>query len=723
MAGHQQGSAPYWCKPWKRARETMAERMASSEHMAAGSREQIARAGYRPGYFLVLLGLPLLATFWLYWPTLSQPYFWDDIVHFLYVIPRSVLRLWANAEGLGAYYRPITFTLYKLLITLQPPGSTLASHVVLLVVHTSNAILTGCLTRRLLCPKSQGAQWARPILGMAAYDAAGLAAAFLLACYPFAALPVAHAAAIMHPLVTLFVLGTVLATLSYVRAGRPRWLVVAIGLAALAPYTHESGIMAGAVALVVSALDDWPSTWRARRSLWVLPVASALFLPIWLLVPKMSSSFEWLGFKNLLASVTFFTQGPAFPLQPVSRLLINWLPQLSPSPLLSFVGLPWWVIAAMWGVALIYAAIASVVLLPERRWQILGVAMGWTLLLTLPSILMLPFPYITVSQRLLYSSAPGAAILSAAVCVSLACRMRRPALQGVVALVSVASIGIVPVLYVQREMALHEFAFQPLERLVGIAHSYPAEQHLVMNAVNWVNHRQPWYALGQEGISVSAPYMELDTLVGLNARTPAQFSAASFPPIWTDLSVHSYSTIGETEPWDWADVATLSPQYDHVWITNYSDQAITVEEAGSVRQGTALPPVDYLAKLGDGVFLTNAAAHVGDSTVTVELDWKVLNSVADATIFRHVYDCNGYMLAQGDGLALGRTLRLDLLYPGSEVHDIRSIPVSELPQERCLVLGVGLYLPDGTRVPGQRTDGLALENDEFLLRVGEDSGQ
>jgi hypothetical protein len=552
---------------------------------------------------------------------------------------------------------------------------------------------------------------------MRACDAAALAAALFFACYPYAALPVAHVAAISHLLVTLFMLGTALATLSYVRSARVRWLVVAIGLAILAPFTHESGIMAGAVALLVVAVDDWSSTWRSRRSLLALPLTGALFLPIWLLVPKMTHPFQWKVLGRLLASVTFFTQGLTFPFQPISRQLINWLPQLNLSPLLSFAGLPWWVIVAMWGVALSGVAIASLVLLSEWRWRILGVTVGWTLLAVLASIVVLPFPYITVSQRLMYSSASAAAMLWAAACVSLASRARQPAMRGIMALALVASIVIVPALYVRREMALHDLALRPLKQLAEIGRSHPAERNLVINAVNWINHRQPWYALGQEGVSVSAPYIDLATLVWLNARTPAQFSAASIPTIRADLSLYAYSTIGGNRPWDWTDVATLSPKYDRVWITDYSEQAITIEEAGSVRHGTALPPVDYLASFGDGVFLTDANVQTEGSMLTVNLDWKVLDGVADATIFRHVYDCDGRMLAQGDGFALGRTLRLELLPPGSEVHDVRRIPMSQLSPEDCLLLGVGLYLPDGTRVLARRPDGSALENDEVVVHA------
>jgi hypothetical protein len=204
----------------------------------------------------------------------------------------------------------------------------------------------------------------------------------------------------------------------------------------------------------------------------------------------------------------------------------------------------------------------------------------------------------------------------------------------------------------------------------------------------------------------------------MNARTPARFEAVSLPAIGSDLESYYYSTINEDQAWGWADSAALYPEYDRIWITHYSDQAITVEEAGSVRQGTEFPPADYLARWGDGVFLVNAGVQMQESAVTLDLHWKILEGISEATLFRHVYDCNGQMLAQGDGLAVGRTLPFELLQPGSEVRDVRRIPVDRPFDEGCLTVAMGLYLPDGTRVPAWQADGSAWENAQVLLPTG-----
>ncbi len=668
----------------------------------------------RRSYWLSFFALPILVVLGLYWPTLSQPFFWDDAANFPFVMSRSFLQLWINVEDMG-YYRPISFTLYKVFFGLEPPGAILFAHLLLLAVHTANAWLTGLLARCLLCrarpqPKSAGA---------ATPDCEGVAlmAALLFACYPYAALPVAHFASLTHLSVTFFMLGTTVAALCYLHGSQIGWLVVAIGLAGLAPFVHETGVMAGPIALLVVVLKDWSSAWQHRRSLWALPFASAIFVVVWLMVPKSPNTFGPIGLGGMLASLTFFTQGPTFPFQPLSRILIDWLPRLKPSSLVSFAGLPWWLIATMWGVALAATATAGLTLPSDRRWRVLGVALGWTLLAALPSVLVLPVPYITVSQRLLYAVAPGAVVLWAAACASLAGHVRGPGLRGVIALGLVAGIVMVPVLYIRREMGLHELALRPLQALVTVARRYPAQRHLVINAVNWVNFRQPWYALGQEGVSVTAPYIDFTTLVHMNSRSPAQFSAASFPEILPELKIHSFSTIAEDNPWSWGDVATWSPEWDRVWLTNYRDEAITVEEVGSVQRGTARPPDEYGASFGNALFLTKAELQIAGSTAIATLDWKVLDGIPGATVFRHVYDCQGHMVAQGDGFALGRTLRFESLAPGTEVHDIRNITLDEPPASDCLTLGVGLYLPDGTRVPALQVDGEMLQNGEVLVHA------
>jgi hypothetical protein len=665
--------------------------------------------------------LPLLLALFLYWPTLSQPYFWDDLPHFEFATTRTFLQIWTDVRGLS-YYRPVIFTLYKIFFGLLPRGATTLPHTFLLLVHTANAWLVGCVARRLLKHTPPGTGEEAWFLGWTTPGMAGLLAALLFVSYPFAVLPVSHFAAAMHPLVTLFILSGILSALNFLSSGKIRWLVTAIILALVAPFTHESGIMAGPIAATMALLYDWSMARQNWKPLLLLACISGVFLPVWWLVPKTPNTFQWIGWGGILASTTFFAQGPTFPAQLLSRLLIDRLAQGQAGISPTVVGLPWWVLGTIWAVSFVALFFAGWVLWRAHRLRILAISLAWTFLAALPSIAVLPFPYVSVSQRLLYSGGPAAALLWATVCVSLAAHARPVWARSVGALALAALIAAVPILYIQREMALHELALRPLEQLAAIASHSPNERHLVVNPPNWVNYRQPWYALGQEGVSVSADYVDFNRLVWLNSgrqgRTyphDSQFVAATFPAIKAELPDHYYSTINEEVPWDETRFAAEAPGYDRVWLIVYADEAISTQEVGSVRLASSTSPKPYLASFEDRVYLLGATLDLQERAAIATLHWQALDRIEDVTIFSHLLDCHGHFLGQKDGFALGGMLPFDQLEPGSEVDDVRYIPTETSSDDGCYQLVVGLYLPDSTRITARGPDGQGLQDNEVSL--------
>jgi hypothetical protein len=656
---------------------------------------------------LLWLSALLLLALVIYVPMLSLPFFWDDVPTSQFVAGHTYWQIWTDVYGL-AYYRPLTFSLFKPFFDLLPPGSTLLPHLFLLLLHVANGWLVGLLTRRLVSQTSLPGRW---------QGVAGLLASLLFVSYPFAALPVSHFAALVYPLVTLLSLSAVLAAGHFVKLRQKRWLALAMLLTFLAPFAHEAGIVVGFVVSLL-LLPGRKSSGRPRRGLLLLfPCLSASFLLVWLLIPRSAESVAWIGGQGILASATFFLQGPSFPTQLLARPTIDWLVGLGLGAQWTIVGLPWWVPAAVVVAAGLALAVAGLVLRRARLLWILGLSLAWTLLMALPAIVALPFPYITVSQRLLYYTAPAAALLWAVVGVSVAAGTGRPALRAAISL-SLALLLLAPaVLYVRREMVLHELALRPLAQIAAMARRFPEERHLVVNAVNWVNYQQPWYALGHEGVSVSADYVDFGQLVRLNSGTDTSLRAVTFAPIKEDLADHHYSTIGEDRPWDEATLAARVGNFQRVWLTTYTDDEISVREVGGVQAGATGDPNPYVAGFENRLFLAAAAAQLQGEQVVATLEWRVLGDLPDVTIFRHVYACDGRLLGQGDGYALGRMLPFGAPAPGTVVHDVRYISLESMPADDCYLLGVGLYRPDGTRLVAQAPDGRPLANGEFLVPV------
>jgi hypothetical protein len=653
--------------------------------------------------------LPLILALLLYGSELDHPYFWDDVPHYDFVHSRSVLEIWTGSGEL-AYYRPLTFTLYKPLFEWLPPGATTLPHLVVVLIHAANGWLVSLLAWQLLAGarhERNARKWPGRI---ASPEVGGLVAGLLFVAYPFAALPVAHLAAMMHPLVTMLTLGTVLAALAYSRSGRRRWLVAAAGLALLAPYAHEAGVMTGAVASAVLLLSGRV---RIRRAWWLLLLlsgASALFVPIWLLVPKSASAGEWLGPGGILANVTFFVQGPSYPAQPLARQAIDALGRAGGEIYPTVVGLPWWHLAAIWGVALALLVPVAIVLRRAGHLFIVGIALAWAVLVALPAIVALPFPYISVSQRLLYAGGPPAALLWATLCIDLGQGARRPLARGAIVLGLAALLMAVPVAYVRREAALQERALRPLAQLEAVAREYPTERHLVVNMVNWLNYRQPWYPLGHEGVSVSADYVDPGALVRLNTGNDAQLRAVTYSPIKPELERYYYSTIGEEDAWDQAALVGRISRFDRVWLTTYSDEMLATEEAGKVARApeqVTVGPEQYLASFEGKVFLVEAQIlEVDDGRVVAELTWQYVDAPGEATVFVHLLGCEGQLLGQDDGLPLRGMLTFRGLASGSRVRDLRYVSLEgTTTQETCYTLKTGLYLPDGSRVTARGPDG------------------
>lgn len=665
----------------------------------------MSRPTLRDGWATAALLLaPLALTVLLYSPTLALPYYWDDAPLFNFVTNKSFLQLWTDATGLP-YYRPIAFTLYKIASEMLPFGDTAPTRVFMLLVHAASSLLVG---------KLAAAFWARAS-GHRPPALLAATAAVLFAAFPFAALPLVHFAAVHHPLVILLTTGGVLAIIRFSETGRGHWLALALGLAALAPYALEAGVTSGSVIALAWLTFDHRSARRHGWALALLPVLSALFLPVWALVPKSRPGEGGLPVQiarpdTLLASATFFWQAVTYPVQPLAALILD----------------QWkaWDLGVILAVGAAAFVPAVVHLWRRGLRKSLAFAIGWTALTSLPSIAALPFDYIAISPRLLYFQAAGGVILWATVVVALASAgptsLARLWLRWSLAAVLGVGALAIPAGYLARHARLHVLALTPLAQLDQVARQYPGQRHLILNTVNWLAPKKKWYPLGNDGVPVLAPYMSVLDLVYANTGVHLQAHVATFPDLRPDLADYYLSTANESPDalWDSTIFTARAPSYDHIWLTMYSNAQADLLDVGHVTLGPAQAPGVYRASFEDTVYLTNADFVVQGRTLILTLDWVLARPGLrpDATIFRNVFDCAGNVLGLGSGPALGGMLALPGLPPGARIHDIRNIPLDAIAADGCYQAEVGFFLGDGSRLVARGPDGAQLPNQLALVR-------
>jgi len=450
-------------------------------------------------------------------------------------------------------------------------------------------------------------------------------------------------------------------------------------------------------------IGDIREGWRCRKGIVLgLILPSLLFMTAWLLIPKSRGGVQWIGWEALWKNLIFFAQGATFPTQPLAVWLGGGGDPAWPTLLAALGGLAlligglWWCRQrGLWG----FSLLAGV-------WAVAGSA---------PSILMLSFTYVIAGLRLWYFPLALAVPVWAGVAAGIIELVRRPSLRFVATAALVLGLSAYAFVFDLKYIALAETALSPIRDVAKIAQTYPRERHLVINPVSWVAYQTPAYALANTGVPVMPMNATLSQLAQVNTGYTTWFDSGMFPPVRTAMASYYTGLVDEAHPLDWAGLAALAPHYDRVWLTTYVDDHIAIEEAGAVTQTTAQPPATYLATWDNKVYLLDGKYHLEGTAQQITLKWKYLGPDPDATVFRHMLDCEGNMLGVGDGYVVGRMLQWGFLLPGMEVRDIRRIPLDSLSADGCYQVSVGLYLSSGERLQATAPDGTRFENDAVSI--------
>jgi hypothetical protein len=632
---------------------------------------------------LLLWGLLLVGA--TYGDALLLPIFFDDLVHLPYAESRTTAEMLRSAEGL-AYYRPLSFIIWRLLYLALGYHSALLHHGLNLLLHLANGMLVGWLAAAL---------WQRqPGPRLRAYLSATL---FWL--YPFSYQAVPWAGSLVHPLVTALVLLAAAAYLRWRQTGGRGWLLLGLVATLLAPFAHENGVLVGPAIFLV-ALARGESALRAARQglLWAIP--ALLWLPLWWLVPKGVDETAGLqGLESMVQNGVYLLQGMGYPL----AFLGGWLVRRGVNDL----------------VAVLLLALPALLLAALVQWRTGGprrLALFpwlWSLLAWAPALIFLSFGYVVGSPRLLLLASAGVAWLWAGVAVRLlALPPRAPgraAARAATAVVALFLVLLASVSFIRTRMASHLLLGAAIDQAVPLTVSAndAGREAVFLNFPTWTAPGRRVFALGHEGVVLWPAYTPQASIISAQTGEPASFRLAEY----TDIRVPAPYYLGT------AGGGPVWPELAAARAAVF--EAVPVGETIEIRPAGLFdpPPVTGapLARFegsGSVVHLLGAEAEVEAGTTTVTLTWQVETvPAAPLTVFVHLLDEEQQLVAQADGHALAGTYPFLLWEAGQVTADVR---VLDAAGKTVLA---GLYDP----LSGERLEGVDAAGEPLMdgaVRVG-----
>ena len=210
----------------------------------------------------------------LYVRTINFGFFGDDPTgYFRWMEGVSWIGLFTSSPGF--FLRPLVFVISKLLLLIQGGYGAPAFHFVPLILHVANTVLLGVLASALSRRQTFG--WL---------------AALLFATFPLSHEAVAEFDAICHPLLTFWVLLTLVFFERGRRTGSRTYLWAVYPTMVLALLSHENGLILPVLLLAMELIYYPPSSVRelVRRPVLHYFAVPVLYLLWWLWIPKATTS-------------------------------------------------------------------------------------------------------------------------------------------------------------------------------------------------------------------------------------------------------------------------------------------------------------------------------------------------------------------------------------------------------------------------------------------------
>ena len=640
-------------------------------------------------FAVLLLALSLVGTLILYHAALDLPLFFDDMVHLRWLEWHSLPEVWTTAEGLG-YYRPLTMSVWKVERLLLGDHEPQRLHLLSLLLHGLNAALAGWVGWRAF--KGTGRQ------------AYALLTALLFLTFPFSYQAVPSTSSLSKPLIATLVLASALLYWEG-RRRNARWLIgLSLVAGFLAPFAYESGVM---VPLAILSIEAYARLRREfdRFSRWPLIymlLIWGLALPLIILAePETGASLGLPALRSLWQNGIYFLEALLFPISPIV------------TPLVRILGVDQYLLLT----AVVLLGFAAVLAFHwwARQINLLLYALSWFVVGLLPLWLALDFAYVITSPRILYLGAVGAALLWAGIPVLLWTRLPKRWWAKALALAGAVAMLAFNTVYVRDKMALATTVAAPLWQAASAVEGYDEDDSLLfLNVPVWIAPKQATYRVGTEGLTFIPEYVRPQDFVYVNSGREPEIRAAMFDPVkqdWPDYIGYA----GEGLDPDL--LAEAIRRADGVYLTTYAPGELAFVSAGALEAGAAPQADAPLAIFDERIWLAEAETTASQDSLELSIWWYIPQPpTTEATVFLHVYDSAGQLVAQGDGYPLAGLLPPRYWQPGDLVRDVRHVALPDDLASGEYAVVTGWYDPaTGQRLSGLDGQGQPLPNDSAQI--------
>jgi hypothetical protein len=309
----------------------------------------------------------------------------------------------------------------------------------------------------------------------------------------------------------------------------------------------------------------------------------------------------------------------------------------------------------------------------------------WFLAGILPTWAGRDFVYNEYAPRLLYLAGCGACIAIAAIVgpgpAATQLSIRRVAAFGLVALIALQST-----LFVFRRQALYAEAFALLKQENQAMFTPRQGQALFVNAIELFTFKDQEFPLGWFGALVSPWHNRIVTdrnLRALNADWVIEPAQAQHVQEQARLNLEFH---GQVLPPDQLQTAILSAT--QVYQVDAPNADLHLFQIGQIEHGAASPET-VVADWPDGVRLISATLETEARAPVLNLNWFVDGSIdPEVTVFVHVLNEAGQVVAQADGDLVGGYVPIGLWQPHDRVQERRVLPPVEPGGHYRIALGL-----------------------------------